>query len=100
MTRSIEFRPEARVDFDEAADWYEDQSEGLRAKFVLSVDETLARIENSPLAFPVVEGTMIRRAIVNRFPYAILFAVVGDKIAIYSVFHMSRNPIIWRGRID
>ena len=100
MSFSLEFRPDARIEFDEAADWYEEQRIGLRASFVLAVDETLVRISTTPFAFPVVEGTLVRKAVISRFPYSIYYSVEGQGILIYSVFHHSRNPMIWRGRID
>ena len=67
MNRILEFRPEARQDFDEAADWYEEQRQGLREEFIYAVDATLARIKSSPLAFPIVTRLMVRRAVVDRF---------------------------------
>lgn len=100
MSLRIEFRPDARIDFDEAADWYESQREGLRAEFVYSVNDALSRINITPYSFPVVEGTMLRRVLINRFPYSIIFSVAEDRILVYAVFHQSRNPMIWRGRID
>ena len=100
MSFTLEFRPDARIEFDDAADWYEEQRIGLRAKFVLAVDETLVRLLKTPFAFPVVKGTVVRKAVINRFPYSIYYAVEDEIILIYSVFHHSRNPMIWRGRID
>lgn len=100
MSFTLDFRPDARIEFDDAADWYEEQRIGLRARFVLAVDETLVRLLKAPCAFPVVEGTVVRKAVINRFPYSIYYSVEGETILIYSVFHLSRNPMIWRGRID
>ena len=100
MTRILEFRPDARKDFDDAADRYESQRQGLRVDFVHAVNVTLANILNAPLFFPIVHGSNVRRALVRRFPYAMLFAVEENRILIYAVFHTSRNPIIWRGRVE
>lgn len=100
MNRKIEFRPTARSEFDEAADWYEEQQYGLRAEFVHAVDAILASVLKSPASFPIVHGSKIRRAMVGRFPYAVLFEADDTRIIVYAVFHTSRNPMIWRGRID
>ena len=100
MNRLLEFRPAARKEFDEAADWYEEQRPGLRSEFVYAVDAALAKAFGSPFSFPIVQGSKIRRALVGRFPYAVFFGIDGDKIIVYAVLHTSRNPMIWRGRID
>lgn len=55
MNRTLEFRPDARAEFDEAADWYEDQKPGLRHEFIHAVDATLSKIVTLPLAFPIVQ---------------------------------------------
>ena len=98
MSFVLEFRPDARIELDDAADWYEGQRTGLRSDFVLAVDND--RIKRSPQSFPVVEGTFIRKAIVNRFPYSVFFSFSDEVVLVYAVFHHSRNPMIWRGRID
>ncbi|HLA94658.1 MAG TPA: type II toxin-antitoxin system RelE/ParE family toxin [Pyrinomonadaceae bacterium] len=101
MTFPVEFEPDAQADFDEAADWFYDQGGAdLKAYFIRSVESTLSIIGRSPFSFPVVLGSSARRAIVLKFPYAIFFTLKEDMVVIQSVFHTSRNPIIWRGRID
>src|SRR2546421_146378 len=100
MTLELEFSPAARIEFDDGADWYLRQEPSLRAQFIAAVDAALAAILQSPNSFPVVFGSNIRRARVNKFPYVIHYIVQPDRILIYSVFHTSRNPIIWQGRID
>lgn len=99
MSRVVEFRPDARIEFDEAADWYEAQKNGLRREFVYAVNSTIIRIVSSPDMFPVVGGTFVRKALVNQFPYSIFFSATDQTILVYAVFHNSRNPLIWRGRI-
>lgn len=100
MSRTVEFRPAARAEFDEAADWYEQQREGLRAEFVREVDTLLSRVLEDPLSFQIVHGTKTRRALIARFPYAVFFEADELRIIVYAIFHTSRDPMIWRGRID
>ena len=99
MNHILEFQPAARIEFDEAADWCEDQRPGLRREFVYAVDSALAAILKNPLAFPIVHGSHIRRALVHHFPFAIIYEAENDVIVVYSIFHTKRNPMIWRGRI-
>lgn len=100
MSRVLDLRPAARVEFDDAADWYFEQDPPLRDRFVAAVMKTMKSVVKSPFSFPVVSGTKIRRAIVRDFPYSIYFWFDDSAVTVISVFHMSRNPRIWTGRIE
>jgi plasmid stabilization system protein ParE len=100
MNFKLAFSPGAKQDFDEASDWYQWRDPKLKTDFISSVNESLLLVQSMPESFPVVFGTSVRRALVNKFPFAILFSVLPGEVYIYSVFHTSRNPIIWQGRID
>jgi plasmid stabilization system protein ParE len=99
MRFNIEFLPEARLEFDDAADWYEEQLEGLRAEFVITVDAALSQISERPFSYPAIENFPVRRILLNRFPYSVIYSVEGQTVLVYAIFHNSRNPLIWRGRI-
>ncbi len=100
MKRTLEIRPAARSEFDEASDWYRDEDPVLRDKFVSSVEKTLTDLTPTPLSFPVVFGAAVHRATVKRFPYSVFFTIENEIVVVLSIFHDSRNPIIWRGLID
>ena len=99
MKLGIEFLFEARAEFDDAADWYEEQEEGLKIVFIGAIDAALQRACTLPTAFPLVESPSVRRVLVSKFPYSIIYSVESDAIIVYAVFHQSRDPLIWRGRI-
>ena len=74
----IDLHPEARAEFRSATLWYEERRDGLGDEFVAAVTATLRRISEGPVAFSVWPGTrqtapLIRKAAVERFPYAIAF---------------------------
>jgi hypothetical protein len=48
MSRKIEFRPAARVEFDEAADRYETIRSGLGVEFTAEIDACVARAAEQP----------------------------------------------------
>jgi hypothetical protein len=66
MSLPIIFRPIARLELDEAMDWYRQQKEGLHAEFKDAVDQMLERIAAAPLRFGPVRGE-VRRALLRRF---------------------------------
>lgn len=93
----IEFSPEARAEFADAERYYERQVSGLGARFRQEVRDALARLHHWPLAAPVERGD-IRRLILSRFPYKLLYAVESDCIYIIAVAHQHRAPDYWIGR--
>lgn len=97
MTRAVVFRLAARREFDEAAEWYQDQRAGLGLQFVFEVDCALQIAAESPERFPIMhrETRCVR---VRRFPYSVFFNVEPDRIVILAVFHARRNPLIWQHR--
>jgi plasmid stabilization system protein ParE len=99
MTRPVTFLRAAQEEAAEAIDWYEDKEAGLGREFREAVETAVESIQSNPLAFPIVQGSRLRRAITHRFPYSIIYSVDENGILIVAVFHMSRNPMIWRGRV-
>jgi len=92
------FLDEARAEFDDAVDWYEQQKAGLGEVFVAFVQEVFDRITVLPRIHPVVYND-VRRAVVKKFPYVVHYQVESDRIVIVSVFHCHRDPSIWKSRI-
>jgi toxin ParE1/3/4 len=101
MSKRLEFDRDAQSEFDDGADWYLDQGgDELKKKYIDAVRAALHAIVEHPTVFPVAFGSNVRRSNVGNFPYVILFEEQDHRILIYSVFHTSRNPIVWRGRVD
>lgn len=98
MSAQLVLRREALLDVGEAAVWYEDQRPGLGGRFTAELDDLLARISRSPLQFPEVEQG-VRRALLQKFPYAVYFQREDDLIIVFSVLHQRRNPDLWKSRL-
>lgn len=98
MNMPIRLLPEARVEFDEAADWYEQRQVGLGVDFVAKVGDVLARIASNPRMHQMVYGD-VRRAVVRRFPFVVLYREEASEVVVIAVFHASRNPAIWQSRV-
>jgi hypothetical protein len=92
------FSPEARLEFEEAERFYNQQFAGLGTGLREEVRTALRRIRTWPLAFPV-EGGEIRRALLGRFPYKLLYVIEPDHIYILAMAHQHRKPDYWTSRI-
>jgi plasmid stabilization system protein ParE len=88
---------EAREDALEAFRWYEKERRGLGKVFRTSLNLSIQRIRRSPLASPVVYRDL-RRALVDRFPYAVFYRIDSGVIMVVGVFHGHREPSAWQRR--
>ena len=94
---TLSFHPEAESEFLEAIDYYENCESGLGYDFSAEVLATIQNVVSSPTLWPVIEED-IRRCLVNRFPYGIIYNIETDGIFILAVMHLRRHPDYWKKR--
>ncbi len=94
----VVFTLPARAELIDAQDWYESEASGLGRRFRAAVDAVIQRMSDNPRQFPVVYK-IIRRALLRRFPYALLFVLEADEtLTVIACFHGSRDPAHWQKR--
>lgn len=97
MSRRLVLRPEALDEISEATAWYEGRAAGLSAEFLRALDATLASVQRSPGQYPVVRADL-RRALLRRFPYSIVFTASEDEVVVVACAHWRRDPRRWYKR--
>ena len=97
MPHDLIVRPEAESELADAYAWYDQRAQGLGDQFLLSVDAVFQSILRNPLQYPQVFKE-VRRAILHRFPYSILFIESTSHITVLAVFHAKRDPKHWQKR--
>jgi plasmid stabilization system protein ParE len=95
--RKVVFRKQARLEFDEAGNWYEKERLGLGMEFLDEIQLLIQRIASTPEQFPMLYRD-VRKAVVRRFPYCIYFRERDQRIVVLAVFHSARNPAVWQQR--
>lgn len=81
----------AQKDLLQAAEWYEQQQQGLGERFLDEYEHIEFYIALNPALFPEkIRGT--RQAPLKKFPYVVIFKIVGNHIRIISVFNCHQNP--------
>ncbi len=90
-------RAQARIEIDEAFEWYRERSVTAAADFLEVVDQALSEIALDPERFPVVHGRL-RRVVLQRFPYAVYYKVFPRTISVVGVIHGHRHPDTWLSR--
>ena len=91
------FQPAAAAELDDAYRWYERERRGLGDEFLQASQSVIDRLAENPLAFPLVHRDK-RRAVFRRFPYSLIFRIVGSDVFVLACFHGKRSPRAWRSR--
>ena len=92
MLYRLVVRPEVEADLLEAESWYDQQQPGLGREFLRSARERMSSLPRNPLVFRVRHRQkQVRWAYPPRFPYRIIFRVMGDTVVIYAVIHSARH---------
>ena len=92
------FTRAASAELIDAQDWYENEAPGLGRRFRQAVDAVIERMSASPRQFPVIYRN-VRRALLRRFPYALMFVIEpDDTLIVIACFHGSRDPAHWQKR--
>ena len=97
MTLPLDFHPAVRREVDLSYRYYVQAQSGLGRDFLRSVEKTLTKIGENPERYGFAEGD-IHEAMLKRFPFAIYFRVLTDRIRVLAIFHTSRDPSEWTSR--
>ncbi|MBI3839319.1 MAG: type II toxin-antitoxin system RelE/ParE family toxin [Planctomycetia bacterium] len=95
--------PVAELEGVEAAVWYDDRRLGLGDEFLDELGQVLERIQAAPASFASLEGYFgqhdVRRCLLKRFPYAVIFRWRPEEVLIVAVGHVRRRPFYWLDRL-
>ena len=95
---SVRFLRPAEEELLETVAFYNIRVPGLGAEFLIEVERTSALAGEHPmLGAPFDEG--VRRLLVRRFPYSLIYQATADEVLVLAVSHQSRRPGYWRSRI-
>ncbi len=81
----VVFTPTAHAELIDAQDWYENEVPGLGRRFRAEVGVVVQRMSANPRQFPVVYKS-IHRALLRRFPYALMFVIETEDVDRYRLF--------------
>lgn len=81
----------ARADLDAIQTYMLELSPQATERIWIRIVERVADLAEMPLAYPIEGDGPLRRLVVTRTPYVVLYNVVDNEIRIEAVFHMSRD---------
>jgi plasmid stabilization system protein ParE len=95
--KRVTFHAEAEAELVAAAASYEAHRSGLGVEFIAEVE----RATGALVSYPKIGhrfSRRLRRVLVLRFPYGLLYRIEADAVRIVAVAHLRRRPGYWRHR--
>jgi len=97
MKKRVSFHELAEIELNDAAIFFENKQDGLGFRFLAELEAAVTRIQEHPQASPIIIED-VRRKVLRRFPYSIIFSIRPDRIRILAIASQKRRPFYWRGR--
>ncbi len=102
MGESLRIDAEAEEELRAAIAWYERQQRGLGRDLYAAACEALDVIREMPQRGGTVPGlpvtSPVRRVLMRRFPYAVVFLELPGEIRVLAFAHGKRRPGYWQAR--
>jgi len=87
----------ARQELEDAVRFYELEYSGLGRRFKEEVRKAALRVAEYPKAWSIERGE-VRKCLLHKFPYKLMYSVEEDHILVIAVAHQHRKPDYWVGR--
>ena len=94
-----EFHPTASDEIVETTAYYESEVPGLGDRFIAEVESITEVLCDQPNIGQSV-GDKLRRILLARFPYSLIYSIESERIWVIAVAHHRRRPGYWQERID
>lgn len=97
MRAPYSFHETARIEFDEAADYYDAEHRGLGLLYINGVSRAVTQIRQFSESCEVVRARN-RAKLVDGFPYSVIYSFVDAHVRVLAIAHHRRRPFYWSGR--
>ncbi len=98
MTSRVRLSAAAQRDIAAVKEWYAKRpTPDLDLRFQQELEKVFQQVGRFPASYSVVYKD-VRRAILNRFPYAVFYHLRNDSPYILAVVHQARDPRVWKLR--
>jgi plasmid stabilization system protein ParE len=79
-------------------DWYAERSPLAARGFLLELSDAVDAAIANPRGYPLGRGTTHRYVFPGKYPFTLVYRIVGDEIEIVAVAHHKRHPSYWLSR--
>ena len=94
---SIKFHPAASRELSDIAAYYEERCPGLGDEFLDELKALMLNLDENP-RIGVQGEHRTRKALMGRFPFAVIYRQDGDELAVVALAHYRRRPGYWKNR--
>jgi len=94
----VRFEPDAEHELLAATAFVGERSERAAENFLSEIDDAKRQLLQFPRSGSPI-GRGVRRCLLKRFPYQLIYRVKDDEIVIYAVAHHKRRPRYWSKRL-
>src|SRR5215470_9493362 len=95
---NIRFLTMAETEVDNAVSWYLKQTDDQSLNFLNELDRAIQVVRAYPLLAAEIEPD-IRRFLLHRFPYSLIYGIEEGTIVVIAVAHDHREPRYWPDRV-
>jgi toxin ParE1/3/4 len=94
---AVEVHPLAADEAEAAERWYRERNETAATRLRRELDRVVDVISERPeTGSPYLSAT--RRVLLRRFPFFVVYRLLGEQVQIVAVAHARRRPGYWRHR--
>ena len=98
MIEGVELRAAARLELVEAFSWYEDRDPLVAARFLEEIERVCRQIVESPGSGSPWPGLPVRKVVLRRYPYAVIY-LPKQPIDVIAIAHGRRRSGYWQDRL-
>lgn len=91
-------KEEARVEISDAYFWYEEKQIKLGERFLNRLGDCFTTIKSNPKIYTKKYKEM-RQAIIDVFPFVVIYEIEKNNIVVFAVFNTHRDPKKWEKRV-
>jgi len=95
---AIRFHPAAAQEAESAYDWYAARNPSAAHGFREELRHAVDAVADNPRTWPR-QGSRVRRYVLPRFPFTLVYLLRGDEVEVIAVAHARRRPGYWRSRL-
>ena len=97
--KSIRYHEAAEIELLSVVGYLEMRQKGLGRRFLAEIKNAESFIERFPHASEEIRPG-IRKRLLRKFRYALIYVLEQDEILILAVAHTSRRPGYWTDRVE
>ena len=79
------------LELKETSFYYESKQKDLGLKFIFNWETAMEQLKEAPLLYQK-KHKRLRTIKINKFPYLLIFEIIGGKIYIFRLTHAKRKP--------